>query len=281
RLLQKTEHTIVYGPDLKKKHMIHLELLCCYSTKMSEVFAQAEPQRQCFTWAKALRSTFKALLPPATREKTVLLQAAPLIIDCCKRYPLPEYRPGIQERLTEPKKNAAETVRIRLRHLNKHTVRMFTEYLYAKLCRIKRTRKNKARADRVRATAHDRIVLPGFGSISITSLIYWMYEGKLHFDNSGRLCQLLGLADELGIEDLADTCMSKLSTAAIDAIQRSNTEGHCLHRLLETPQADASSMSGSSASRKTVVKAIFYYVFSDKKTPLLLQRLAVDAIASS
>lgn len=66
RQLLETEVTIQFGPKLKQKRTIHLELLKCYSKHVRDMFDAAEPQHKAYQQGKIIRTQVKALLPPET-----------------------------------------------------------------------------------------------------------------------------------------------------------------------------------------------------------------------
>jgi hypothetical protein len=66
RQLLETEVTIQFGPKLKQKRTVHLELLKCYSKHVKDLFDASKSKYEAYQQGKIIRTQVKALLPPET-----------------------------------------------------------------------------------------------------------------------------------------------------------------------------------------------------------------------
>ena len=226
------------------------------------------------------------------------LQAIPIILLISEKYPLQEYQSrieksinvAVEEQITQkntrapqstggmPKKRDAKdanhdtSLRARLPLLKSRGVRTVTEHLYARLHNIGKTDAEKAKSDRLKAAAQRRLLLPDTDECTVQSLMQYIYHGTVHYESAEQLYALLNLSTELGVETLAEICLSKLSNAATDTIQGALASGIPIQSLLGY---------GSSCSTDNVLAVIFINVFNDKNPPKRLMDLVIDTLADS
>tara|TARA_R110002003_G_scaffold200_3_gene15672 strand:+ start:4895 stop:5242 length:348 start_codon:yes stop_codon:yes gene_type:complete len=60
----ETEITLEYGKKLNERRIMHQELLCCHSTGAQDLFKRAQPLREAYPLANAVRKQLKTFIPP-------------------------------------------------------------------------------------------------------------------------------------------------------------------------------------------------------------------------
>lgn len=217
-----------------------------------------------------------------------------LIIESFKRLPLSEYQIPVKKALEtvtdeqfqnsklwkEPsikrKDYPSTQVLERLQVMKPEAVLAVLRRLYQSLWRIKATEEQKAANNELKAAAQQRILLPNVDENAVGAIVQWIYKGTLRFTDANNLCEIYGLAGRLGIQQLADTCMSKLSGGTLAALQHANIEGIHLQELLDRPQPPI-----TQGSLPDLVRTVFFFVLKHEKPPAALKQLVIEAIADS
>ena len=147
---------------------------------------------------------------------------------------------------------------------------------------INRTEVMVTRQNKLRAAAQHRIMLPDFEHETIVYVSNWLYTHELLSVDAKQLCKVYGLAEELGLQVLADSCMSTLSTAADAAIISAKAEGKSVRDLLCEPGHDSNTGTNRPQdSLAGVVGIVFRYVLKQNNPPVILRKFVIDAIADS
>lgn len=232
-----------------------------------------------------------------------------LIIRCLDHFPLREHQHSIKEVLAQatnevfmnkqmwkaPPSNGdlkkkekdfhpVDHIRARLQVLKSEAIEHIIRRLNRQLWVIKRTEvQQMARQDSAKAAAQRRILLPSYGANTLGPLLQWIYQGKLCVGNATQLCELYELAEELGVTNLAHTCLSKLSAGAFDAIKQAESEGITLQTLIRNSQQRSTTGSQSEDHDPLVgvVWTVFKFVLQKKEPPTELEHMVVEAIANS
>ncbi|KAF2797958.1 hypothetical protein K505DRAFT_333838 [Melanomma pulvis-pyrius CBS 109.77] len=315
--LFNTPINIEFGADLNQKCIVHLELLKCYSKLVKDLFNSAEPYHLAYAQGRSLRQSVKALLWPKTptnmfsgeKAADTVEKAMGLIIRCFDRFPLHEHQHSIREVLVqattevftnkqmwkappstgdlkkkEKDYHPVDQIRARLQVLKSEAIEHVIRRLNRILWIIKRTETQQmARQDHLKAAAQRRILLPSYDANTVGPFLQWIYQGKLCVDNATQLCELYELAEELGVTNLAQTCLSKLSAGAFHAIEQANSEGITLQTLIENSQQRLVTGSQGEAHDPLVgvVWTVFKFVLQNKEPPTELEHMVVEAIAGS
>ncbi|KAF2119405.1 hypothetical protein BDV96DRAFT_596136 [Lophiotrema nucula] len=307
--LLKTPITVKYGKALQGGYTIHLELVCCYSSTIRDLFVEADELNRAYAVGASIRKNLKALLPPQTPYGAFQVEKAMnLIIRCLKNYPLLEHQTLVRSELeqatdrvfhnkdlwkspipnaTSLKKkisdNPIEDVRIRLQCLTSEAVCHVTEALYRRLFEIKNFEVRSAKMNKRKAAAQRILYLPQFEADAIGAFVGWIYQKeKLNFDTAKGLCDLYILADALDVKDLAATCLNKLASAAYDAVNQARENGTGIRALLQKAQSPEAAVEEPMVDPLAdIVPTVFEYVQQAPTPPQVLETLVIDAIADS
>ncbi|KAF2704706.1 hypothetical protein K504DRAFT_537730 [Pleomassaria siparia CBS 279.74] len=312
--LTKTMITIECGPKLEV-FPVPLGLLQCYSKDVQQLFNDAKALNEDYAKMRNLKRNLKSLLPPqhqmddyqgkhgnAMAEKAIVI-----ILVCLHKYPLREHQSDIKDFLASvinslvkinkllraPPSNggikkrdlpAEDDVRSRLYLLNAEGIGQVTRELHDKLWEIKYTeRKKVARDNRHKAAAQNRILLPYHDADTLGYLIRFIYSETLDYGSTAQLCKLYGLAEELGVSMLALRCLTKLSNAALDAIEHANAHGITIRALLDPDSQVSNDRDPQKAYNgfEGVVGIIVTFVLNHQDPPPQLRKIVVDAIVES
>lgn len=225
------------------------------------------------------------------------LQCIPQIVCIYDQYPLDEYIDAIRtvidstadEQYTKKNTKGAQLsgavkkrefkeseILSRLQILNPKGVWEVTQNLVVKLRSIKFTETKSARKNVLKAAAQQRIILPGVDDEAIKSLTQWMYQGTLVYYDAENLYSILLLATKLGIDELTQTCLSKLATDAQDLIHQASSHGSNILILLGY---GSSTKDQNLPPRNNIVEVIFKHVLKDSKPPKRLVEFVVEILA--
>jgi hypothetical protein len=230
-----------------------------------------------------------------------------LIIRCINSYPLPEHQDSVKEclvmattKLFQDKHmwkcapNAAELkkkekdyhpvdhLRHRLQVLHSEAILYVLVQLNCKLWDIKRAEVKLVRTSTLKAAAHRKLLLPNVDLDTIGPLLQWLYQGKLDLRTPKQLCKVYGLAEDLGVTNLAQTCLRRLSTEAFDAIKRAASEGMPLRALIDSAQASSQEDQHNPDNPFAgIVWTVFEFVLQHEDPPMELQHMVIEAIADS
>jgi len=230
-----------------------------------------------------------------------------LIIRCIGNYPLREHQRSVKECLVnvttklfqdkhmwksvpgaaELKKKEKDYHPVdhllhRLQVLNSEATFNVLVQLNYQLWVIKCAEVELARTSNLKAAAQRRLLLPKADLDTIGPLLQWLYQGNLHIRTPAQLCKVYGLAESLGVTNLAQTCLSKLSTEAFDAIKHAASEGMTLRALIDSSRA--SSQKDQHDPDKPfagIVWTVFKFVLQHQDPPMELQHMVIEAIADS
>jgi hypothetical protein len=170
----------------------------------------------------------------------------------------------------------------RLQELNPEGVRILLQALVKKLYDIKSKEVLEAQLNIVKAAAQRRILLPGYNRETILSVNDWIYDCPLYYTDAQHLCDIYGLSEELGIQDLAATCIKILTTATKSAIQTATSEGVGLRKLLEDGMAaHEEQANGCGELLDHVVPIVFKFALFDVNAPIVLRDMVINAVAES
>ncbi|RMZ67673.1 hypothetical protein GMOD_00001633 [Pyrenophora seminiperda CCB06] len=293
QMLMETPLTVECGVDLTVKLVTHEELLCCHSKLLSGRFAKAKPLRAQYKRTKTISDqlaeyVFPEVSPKEFEDGGLEAQVMPLIIHAYdEQLPLVAHLKKIkmvidetvQEQITA--KNIrkitakdlarAEDLPTRLSYLKSRSIQIIAERLFVMIHQINKKEEKIALNDEVRAAAQHRIFLPGVDEETVLSLMRWIYQGTLHYQDTERLYNILQLAIMLGVEALAETCLTKLYNAASDSIRDALDSGVALRSMLGFGPDPVDNVLG----------VIFKHVTQDKCTPKRLQDLITDTLAVS
>lgn len=224
-----------------------------------------------------------------------------LLSKCLKHYPLLEYQVPLRNRLEKCtddrfkesknwkgpadanlKRIQPSEVLHRLQLLKVEHIFTIVQDLYQSLRNIKSKEKKKALTDKVKAAAQMRIILPEYDPVTVGCVVSWIYQQKLHFSNAYQLYQIYQLADKLGLEALAETCVNKMLSAATESINLATTQGLGLSVLLDQSRDEFSTNeNGVDDPLTDIVPMLFTRVLKDGKAPDVLQSLVITSIAES
>ncbi|KAF7452645.1 hypothetical protein A1F99_044230 [Pyrenophora tritici-repentis] len=99
----------------------------------------------------------------------------------------------------------------------------------------------------------------------------WIYHGALHYQDAEQLYAVLRLAIMLGVDALAEICLTKLYDAASESIEDASNSGVKLQTLLGFGPDSVDHALG----------VVFKNVINDRRTPKRLRDLVIDTLAAS
>ncbi|KAF2133675.1 hypothetical protein P153DRAFT_96707 [Dothidotthia symphoricarpi CBS 119687] len=298
----ETDITLEFGTKLENKRTIHLELLCCHSTVARQQFEKAKQLRDVYNFANDMRRQLKVFTASAMssnffevhhKEDKCIVQ----IVRIYNEYPLKKHVDAIkalvdnfaeeQHTKTNIKGNQAtiaarkkefkdSDILARLNSLDPKAIYQLTQSLFAMLRRIKLAEFENAKQAPVKAAAQHRIIVPDTDGKAVRSLMHWMYQGSLYYEDAENLYGTLLLAIRLGVEQLTQTCLSKLANDTQDAIAQAYSCGSSLQILLGYDLVDDEQ---DAASANNVVQVVFGHVLKDPEPPARLFKLVVGALA--
>lgn len=165
--------------------------------------------------------------------------------------------------------NRELVLRERLSPLKSQGVHAVAARLFKTLYEVEKRETQDAANNSVKAAAQCRMLLPGIDITIVKSLIQWIHQQPLNCTRPDSLYDLLNLANHLGVEALAETCLSKLCNAATDSM-------HC---ALAGAVPLANLLGYGSGAADPVLEVIFINVFKDKSPPKRLLKLVIDTLA--
>ncbi|EDU44852.1 BTB domain containing protein [Pyrenophora tritici-repentis] len=292
QMLVKTPLTVECGEDLTVKFTMHVELLCCHSKLLADRFAAAKPLREQYELIKKLCDKlveyfFPEVTPKQFESGHLEVEVIPLIVRAYEQWPLPVYANSVkiaidnavQEQITA--KNIQNiTVKdlgritdlsIRLSHIKSRGVQTIVEKLYVLIHQITKKEEKRALKEKLRAAAQHRLLLPDVDSEIVAILMQWIYHGALHYQDAEQLYAVLRLAIMLGVDALAEICLTKLYDAASESIEDASNSGVKLQTLLGFGPDSVDHALG----------VVFKNVINDRRTPKRLRDLVIDALAAS
>jgi len=224
-------------------------------------------------------------------------QAVNLIVSTYKDFPLPPWQIDVRKALEKKTEELLQNKQMlkdpasaggikkkdipgsllshRLQLLKPDGVLSVLERLHQSLERIEAFEDTKAVRDEIKAAAKERIYLKDADADSVGSLLRWTYVGKLQYYDADHLCKIYSLAERLGLTDLEDQCLATLSAAASLAIENTTTAGVSLQNLL-----DGINTPDLGETLPGVVRAVFMLIVRRKRSPTVLRRLVITAIAN-
>lgn len=230
-----------------------------------------------------------------------------LINRCISSYPLPEHQDSVKECLVnattklfqdkhmwksapssaELKKkekdyHPVDHLRHRLQVLHSEATLNVLVQLNYELWDIKRAEVELARTSNLKAAAQRKLLLPNVDLDTVGPFLQWLYQGRLQIRTPKQLCKVYGLAENLGVTNLAQTCLSKLSTKAFDAIKRAASDGMTLRALIDSAQASSQEdQHDPDDPFAGIVWTVFEFVLQHEDPPMELQHMVIEAIADS
>ncbi|KAF2871596.1 hypothetical protein BDV95DRAFT_44174 [Massariosphaeria phaeospora] len=310
----KTPITIKFGDKLDEECIVHLELLSRYSSQIQRTFKNAQILHEQYAAARLLRLELKELQPPAcatdaftgSHKDDLIQKAHTLIMKCHSSYPLVLYRDQVRERIEKaidvlfqddrcfkvpPSKAGFKRkdfpcaeVRNRLQLLFPQLFQKIVYELLVSLLKVKKKELKAAEKDHVKAAAQGKIFLPKFDRRTIEFFMFWLYTREFRFEDAHQLCKLHTLAEELGVRDLAATCLSRLSNAHLSTIELAYANGYDLKGLLDGSASKLFKQGiqdGSTDGLADAATAVFRYVLIEKGPSEAIQELVLEAVADS
>jgi hypothetical protein len=227
-----------------------------------------------------------------------------LITGAYSKFPLSEYQAGIKkalEAITDEKFQDNKLWKVppsnggvkradypswgiapRLQLMKPEAVLAVLKRLLLALRNLKTQEESKASKDSIKAAAQRRIVLPNADEDTVGSLLHWAYNNELHFLDASHLCNIYELAERLGLQELTEICLAKLSNAASAAIEDAEVAGISLRELLDGIQIAADDRpEGARDPLSDVVRTVFTFVLQQKRPPVILCHLVIEAVANS
>jgi hypothetical protein len=224
-----------------------------------------------------------------------------LIHNFLKQFPLKNYQPAIEKWLTEfaeenlfnegkkiqgglanPSLKKVEFRKLdltkRIQLLNQVGIRILSLELRTDLAEIKASERAKAPDSRVHAAAQGRIILHNEDRKAVRSIVDWVYGKQLNYDDAEHLCKLYSLAVHLDILDLAQSCLSILSSSATSCLQRASANDVSLLELLRSSNGNTAAQDAGDRLRD-IVPVIFRYVFSSARPPKALEDIVIGSMS--
>lgn len=235
----------------------------------------------------------------------MLQQAANLIYMCLEKLPLLEYQVPLSGTINKvigdhsqnkdmvkmPLSNGGfekpdpsrQGPRPRLQQLNRNGILNVARYLKNSLANVKLQEFLKAQGDAVKALAQRRLILPNVDNTTMEILGNWLYQCRLVYENAEQLCQTITLAEDLGIQGLADECIGKLANATQGIINQAKTAGISFRDLFSQTENAIEDLADSShpLADGTVVRTVFMFVFKEKTSTRILKDLVVRTITEN
>jgi hypothetical protein len=222
-------------------------------------------------------------------------QIVDLITSSVKDHPFPSTREQLrkdiissvneqidQKRTKQKKKDFRETPwQARLAALDSEGLLAVLDCLSAKLRKLKVREKEIAKKDSLKAAAQRRLILHNENDETVQALLAWIYQERLECRNADHLYAIFRLADELGIEMLADTCLTKLCNDTSSSLQQARLHKLPLQYLLGYGISATSEVDYPDVPIDNVVAIVFRHMTKDEDTPKQLLRIFVDALAES
>ncbi|KAJ4373106.1 hypothetical protein N0V83_003397 [Neocucurbitaria cava] len=283
--------SVEYGERLSCQVTIHEGLLRCHSKLFEQLCARAKLLRGRYIQSDAMMDRLALYMFPETTTEQfenddMGAKVIPLILHIFEKHPLLEYQAetrkvivdAVEDQITKKntrvKRDSKEwsrnmSVRARIPLLKSHAVQTVAQSLYVRLHQVKKMEAQKAKDDSVKAIAQKRLILPGIEETAILSFVQWIYQRPMQCEEPDMLYAVLNLATKLGVEALAETCLSKLYNAAADSIQHARANAVPIHTLL----------GYGSGAADPVLEIVFINVFKDKSPPKRLLKLVIDTLA--
>jgi hypothetical protein len=222
-------------------------------------------------------------------------QIVDLITSSVKDHPFPSTREQLrkdiissvneqidQKRTKQKKKDFRETPwQARLAALDSEGLLAVLDGLSAKLRKLKVREKEIAKKDSLKAAAQRRLILHNEKDETVQALLAWIYQEKLEYRNADQLYAIFRLADELGVEMLADSCLTKLCNDTSSSLQHARIHKLPLQYLLGYGLSASSEVNHPNVPIDNVVAIVFKHMIKDESTPKQLLRIFVDALAES
>jgi hypothetical protein len=187
-----------------------------------------------------------------------------------------------QKRTKHKKKDFRETPwQSRLAALDSEGLLAVLDCLSAKLRKLKVREKEIAKKDSLKAAAQRRLILHNEKDETVQALLAWIYQDKLEYRNADQLYAIFRLADELGVETLADACLTKLCNDTSSSLQHARVHKLPLQYLLGYGLSATSEANHPDVPIDNVVAIVFRHMTKDENTPKQLLRIFVDALAES
>lgn len=234
-----------------------------------------------------------------------------MVVTCFERYPVPEYRSKIQrdinkktnEIFTEykysrvanksgglpkngpgaayPSADIQDTLD-RVKALKPEGILELGSSLYECLLSLETDKRARARKNRIVAAALGRLVFPEFSTKVVNFFIHWMYTQQLWCKTAFEMCEIYGLALELGVAGLVNDCMNQITRAVLKQANRVEnglpSDFFSLATRESSPEYEGP-IEIPADPLKNIIKAMSNYVLQQKCPPLLLRKLVMDAIA--
>jgi len=200
-------------------------------------------------------------------------------------YPLFGYSKGVKEVIMDavagehhaknikkmPQKPAADLSLVsRLELLKPQAVYTVASLLFARLHAINKTEIQKAKGDPLKAAAQHRIILPDVEESTVRALMEWMYQRRFPLMGTEQTYAVMKLAQQIGIEVLADQCRTAIFNATNISIERADADGTSFQTLIGY---------GTKPAADDIVAVVFNHAMKDESTPQDLKGLVIDSLA--
>lgn len=181
------------------------------------------------------------------------------------------------------KDHPKDEVRTRLEVLTVASVHSVLIRLSQQLRIIKRLEQDDVKFDESKAAAQRQIFVSNVDACTARYFVRWIYFGELDFDNAQQLCRMHALAERLGMEDLAETCLTMLESATHTAIQIARQCGISIRTLIneKTIPVPSEEFSEIPENLRDAVTVVFSHVVQDRDASKTLRTLVITEIANS
>jgi hypothetical protein len=224
-----------------------------------------------------------------------LQQIIELITTTCKEYPFATSRDQLSKEISiavneqiehkyaksKRKETRGTTLQARLASLDPEGLLAILDSLSAKLHKFKAKEKESAKKDPIKAAAQRRLILHKEEEGTVQALMVWIYQGRLEYKNADQLYAIFRLADDLGIETLAETCLTRLCDDTSRSLQQARSQNLPLQYLLGYGISAECNETLPSVAIDNVVAIVFKHITKEENTPKRLLQIFVEALAGS
>lgn len=183
---------------------------------------------------------------------------------------------------TYPGEGINETL-ARIRCLKPDGIQKVAEVTYEHLLELKQGRADEAIGDRNAAAAQNRLVLAHYSPTVLQFFVTWLYKGPLVFQNASQLCELYGLAQELGITHLSEHCKQTITDALFRQISKFEfgaLSGNSFEAAMSsTTQQQGPEIEIPEDPLLDVVYSMLASVLKVGQPPIVLRSLVVETLA--
>jgi hypothetical protein len=158
-------------------------------------------------------------------------------------------------------------------------------FTFRLLWQVKLGEKDEVRTSKINAAALGRVILGDVEEKTVLALTTYIYKGTLQLDSADDLCKIHALTEQLGLDDLAETCLEKLANATREVIEIAAARGMSLQEVLNMTRSAVTDSSHDEVHDLhpffDVVSVVFSFVLKNKTPPDVLKRIVLEAIADS